>query len=566
MSELSVILSAAVEKGVKTASVAFAQACISQLHKHGVLNCGLDKALDLFDFDGAQVVTRRSVATKAARAAQKAAKVPKQKRTPKPTMLVPFCGVIVDDWCQGVRLNHGLHTQCTNPAVADGTYCKTCTKGASASASGKPAYGDIADRAKFTTDYRDPKGTRTLPYANVVAKQSLDLTAAHAAAERLGWTIPAEQLVLRTSSRGRPRKSAAASDTSSAGSRPVMVKRRKNAKIKVSQPDMIAQLVAEAASEVLSVKSPASATSKGSVKAKRQAKDAASEAELKRKAAARVAKKTALVEEIEALDSAADVDVSMTIKALTAAKTDAKKAAKAAKLAAKEAEKAAKAAEKESAKAAKLAAAEAEKAAKLVAKEAEKAAKIAAKEASKKAAKVAKIQSKCGEVATEILTYVELNKLSEGDAKSLRADVSATQEGDSAYLLNGVAMGELKRLLKEQKKLQRKLIRDAEKSSTPPGTPKRKKGKALAVTAELEEEVIAAIDAEVDGASVESEGDDEEEEALELTSEMMFEFDGGKFFKTTAYGHANFLFTLEGEPFGIYDSATGEVQEVTVED
>ena len=522
--------------------------------------------MDLFDFEGAQVVTRRSVATKAARAAQKAAKVPKQKRTPKPTMLVPFCGEIVDDWCQGVRLNHGLHTQCTNSPLADGTYCKTCTKGASASASGKPAYGDIADRAKFTTDYRDPKGTLTLPYANVVAKQSLDLTAAHAAAAELGWTIPAEQLVARTTSRGRPRKSAAASDTSSAGSRPVMVKRRKNAKIKVSQPDMIAALVAAAAEEVLSVKSPASAISSSSSKAKRQAKDAASEAELKRKAAARLVKKTSLVAEIKALDSAADVDESMTIKALTAAKTAAKKVAKAAKLAEKEAAKAAKLAEKEADKAAKLAEKEAAKAAKLAEKEAAKAAKLAEKEAAKLAAKAAKVQTKVDGTVEEILSYVALNKLNAADEAALRKRVKEVDEHCTGSLTTGVTMKEMKRILKEQKKLQRKLIRDAEKSSaasTPSSTPKRKKAAPQVITTELEEEVIAAIDVAVDDASIESEA---EEEALELTSEMMFEFDGGKFFKTTAYGHENFLFTLEGEPFGIYDPATGEVQEVTVED
>ena len=29
-----------------------------------------------------------------------------------PSIPLPFCGVVNEDWCHGVRLNHGLHTQC----------------------------------------------------------------------------------------------------------------------------------------------------------------------------------------------------------------------------------------------------------------------------------------------------------------------------------------------------------------------------------------------------------------------------------------------------------------------
>ena len=48
-----------------------------------------------------------------------------------PNVLLPFCGVVNDSWCEGVRLNHDLFIQCTNERAGE-LYCKTCEKQASA--------------------------------------------------------------------------------------------------------------------------------------------------------------------------------------------------------------------------------------------------------------------------------------------------------------------------------------------------------------------------------------------------------------------------------------------------
>ena len=216
MSKLSIVMAAAVEAGMRTSTANFAEAVIRQLGEEGVLTCGVDKALGLFDFESSFTVSKRSAAAKKVRAKQASKAAPKAG-TAKPETLLPFCGVVVEDWCKGVRFNHGLHTQCTNAPKGE-RYCKTCTKSATASASGKPAYGDIEDRASKGVDYRDPKGKRTLPFANVAEKLSLSIDAAKEAATKMGWAIPGPQLVKRKVQRGRPAKSAAASDTSSASS------------------------------------------------------------------------------------------------------------------------------------------------------------------------------------------------------------------------------------------------------------------------------------------------------------------------------------------------------------
>ena len=276
-------MSAAVERGMRSASVEFAVGVIEKLFSEGALKCSLLEAKELFDFDSVAVVSSRSKASKKRERSKTAKKV--NKITAKPTVLLPFCGEIVKDWCQGVKLSFGLHTQCTMGRCGEDTYCKTCRKHADNSATGKPPYGDINDRAEFSVDYRDPKGKMTLPYANVVEKQGISMEAAVAAAATMGWTIPAEQLVKRTSKRGRPAKSAAVSDSDSDDETPKK-KRGRPSKAKVSEPtqdDQIAQLVAEAYAE----------TTTEAVKVKKVKKLKVKKLTEEQKASAKLAKKEA---------------------------------------------------------------------------------------------------------------------------------------------------------------------------------------------------------------------------------------------------------------------------------
>ena len=284
---LSITMTAAVERGMRSASVEFASEVIVQLHSEGVLKCSVDDALKMFDFDSVKVVSSRSKASKK-RESGKSGKVKKVsvKITAKPAVVLPFCGEIQGDWCKGVKFNHGLHTQCTMGPSGEDTYCKTCRKHADNSATGKPPYGDINDRAAFNVDYRDPKGKLSLPYANVVEKLGINMEAAVAAATTLGWTIPAEQLVKRTSKRGRPAKSAAVSDSDSESEETPKKKRGRPSKAKVTPPtqeDQIAQLVAEAYAET---------TTKSAVKVKK-VKVSKPKLTDEQKASAKLAKKEA---------------------------------------------------------------------------------------------------------------------------------------------------------------------------------------------------------------------------------------------------------------------------------
>lgn len=511
MASLSTTMTAAVERGMRLASVEFAIDVIRQLESEGVLTCGVDDAMKLFDFDGVSVVSSRSKASKKRESAKSRGetKSSKAKITAKPSVVLPFCGVIVNDWCGGVKFNHGLHTQCTQGKCKDDRYCKTCRKHADNSATGKPPYGDIEDRAKYGVDYRDPKGKLTIPYANIVEKMGISLEAAHAAATTLSWTIPAEQLVKRVAKRGRPAKSAAVSDTDSEtdGETSAKKKRGRPAKTKVvkaqTQEDQIAQLVAEAYAET------ALDTPKVVKKVAKKPKMTAEE-----KAAAKLAKKEAAEK----------------VKAEKKAAKEAEKVA--AKLAKEEEKAAAKLAKKEAAekvKAEKKAAKEAEKLAKKEAAAKLKADKLAAKKLEKEQKAAAKVAAKNEKLAL---------------AKAKAAEKKAAKKSKTAQLK--VPVAEVKPVVDEEKTAVEEAVVEADLFlGTDDVAPK---------SDELEFE-------DIDDAADSSDGEDDE--GLELSETMTVA--GVEYFFTEQDGQT-ILFTKAGEPVGIYDADTDTVQECEFDD
>jgi len=183
----------------------------------------------------------------------------KSKKT-GPAMPLPFVGIVKAEWCMGIRTNQGLFTQCTQAKPTDGgEYCPTCKKQADANASGKPTYGNINDRVaalEAGTEWRDPKENKAVAhYANVAAKLKIDLEAAKAECLSVfGVAIPDDQLEVKATQRGRPKKdttvSAIVSDTDSAASSEKKKGRPKKVKTVIeggaAGEDMIAYLVAQA--------------------------------------------------------------------------------------------------------------------------------------------------------------------------------------------------------------------------------------------------------------------------------------------------------------------------------
>lgn len=170
-------------------------------------------------------------------------------------IILPYCGEIDKEWCNGVRLNYGLYSQCVNDKDKKTGYCKTCSRQGEKNGTGIPTYGTIQERAKAGKDYRDPKGKAAVRYANVMEKLGITKEEAIEAARVKGVVIPEEELELKVVKRGRPKKSVAVSDTDSEVSVATQKKRGRPRKDKtiVSElatgDDLIAGLIKEAKKE-----------------------------------------------------------------------------------------------------------------------------------------------------------------------------------------------------------------------------------------------------------------------------------------------------------------------------
>ena len=128
---------------------------------------------------------------------------------------LPFCGVKIDGCCEGIRLNHGLYTQCTNdPIDEDNNLCKTCNNQKDKNSNGEPTYGYIDNRIKLGDKFKDPKGKAPIKYGNIMNKLNITRNEAEREAANIGLVIPEDEFKVKKSQRGRPKKNTMANDTS----------------------------------------------------------------------------------------------------------------------------------------------------------------------------------------------------------------------------------------------------------------------------------------------------------------------------------------------------------------
>jgi hypothetical protein len=89
----------------------------------------------------------------------------------KTKVKVPFVKAL-EGQCDGLKMNGGLFTQCTNKPMATGELCKTCQK--QADASGKPTCGLASEREAEGEAWRDPKGRAPVAFGKVMQKEGLN--------------------------------------------------------------------------------------------------------------------------------------------------------------------------------------------------------------------------------------------------------------------------------------------------------------------------------------------------------------------------------------------------------
>jgi hypothetical protein len=144
---MSIISSRPLEVALIAACASYTGEVVNWLSEKEYVTVPVEEVLaELRKLPAPSIVSARSAAMKKVRFSKKSESKEVSNVRSKPEMLLPFCGVVEESWCNGIRYNHGLHTQCSNGPLSGGKYCATCAKSAKNSASGKPTYGDISDR------------------------------------------------------------------------------------------------------------------------------------------------------------------------------------------------------------------------------------------------------------------------------------------------------------------------------------------------------------------------------------------------------------------------------------
>jgi len=172
--------------------------------------------------------------------------IPIEKVFKKTKIPIPFYGQVVESWCDGIKKNHGLYTQCPKPKPNGEIYCKICAKQSMNNASGKPNCGNIRDRlARWSSDlsYKPSGMTKEIPYANLMKKLNIDINDANEVTNSLGWgDIPDCHLVEKKSRRGRPKTKVVVEDSDD--DEPKKRGRPKKEKKTISNEDLIAKFMA----------------------------------------------------------------------------------------------------------------------------------------------------------------------------------------------------------------------------------------------------------------------------------------------------------------------------------
>ena len=248
----------------------------------------------------------------------------------KTKVKVPFVKVI-EGQCDGLKMNGGLFTQCTNKPMATGELCKTCQK--QADASGKPTCGLASEREAEGEAWRDPKGRAPVAFGKVMQKEGLNQEVVEREMTRLFGKGDYSALF------AMPEKKTTKKAKKEDGEKKQRGRPKKNKEVVAlaEGDDLIATLIAQARTESDGVQKVAEeeTTEKPVEEETTEVVEAPAPAEKPKKV-----KKAKLTEEEKAAAKQAKAD----------AKAAAKEEAKQAKLAAKEEAKKAKAAEKKTKK------------------------------------------------------------------------------------------------------------------------------------------------------------------------------------------------------------------------
>ena len=202
----------------------------------------------MYNFDGEEAVRLLGLETlKLSRVKSKTVSVVKEKIV-KASFPLPFNGEFNEIYCNALRQNNGLYTQCQIARKGSAKYCKSCNALAEKSSDGIPEYGTISQRmAVDIFEYVDPKGRKPVAYTKIMKKYKINEEQVLLEASKLNLTIDAKHFEIQEEvvKRGRPAaEKKEAKEPKGAKGRPK--KEKKVLAIEGDGEDLFANLVANA--------------------------------------------------------------------------------------------------------------------------------------------------------------------------------------------------------------------------------------------------------------------------------------------------------------------------------
>jgi len=162
---------------------------------------------------------------------------------------LPYNGLCNEEYCNGIRQNNGLYTQCQSSKKGKSMYCKSCQASADKH-DGIPEYGNMSERqAVGIFDYVDRKGRKPVAYTKVMKKYKVTQAEVLEEAGKLNMIIDENHFVepIVEGKRGRPKVEKAEKEPKGAKGRPK--KTKKVLEIAGDEEDLFASLVASANTE-----------------------------------------------------------------------------------------------------------------------------------------------------------------------------------------------------------------------------------------------------------------------------------------------------------------------------
>ena len=169
----------------------------------------IEALAEIYGFDASEAMNKIGLEIKTTEK-----KMTNKTKTKTPSVPLPWCGEVNNEWCCGLRPNGGLQTQCMNSKMDGGKFCKTCQKQCEKNDDGKPNYGEVSDRMEAGDEYAGAKGKKPVKYSQVMAKKGITREEAEREAAKHGWTIPESEFEVVVKST-KKKKTTTVSDTES---------------------------------------------------------------------------------------------------------------------------------------------------------------------------------------------------------------------------------------------------------------------------------------------------------------------------------------------------------------